>query len=105
MSTGTPIHGPTATAMRALRLAAHYHDLSVRDLLGDSKRKSICEARFAAWLGVREAMGLSYPELGAMFGRDHTTIMQGCKRAYAGAAEYVARRLVSRLKNHRRRSL
>jgi len=50
-------------------------------LLGKDRHKSIARARFAGYLLMRRA-GYSYPEIGRSFGgRDHTTAINGCKRA------------------------
>jgi chromosomal replication initiation ATPase DnaA len=56
-------------------------EVEERQLFGSSRRKSIAEARSLAYLLVRELTRLSFPEMGRLFKRDHTTILVGVKRA------------------------
>ncbi len=56
-------------------------EVEERQLFGSSRRKSIAEARSLAYLLVRELTRLSFPEMGRLFKRDHTTIIPGVRRA------------------------
>ena len=56
-------------------------EVEERQLFGASRRKSIAEARSLAYLLVRELTRLSFPEMGRLFRRDHTTIIPGVRRA------------------------
>jgi chromosomal replication initiator protein len=47
---------------------------------GSDKHRSVVRARQVAMSAVRARLGLSYPELGMVFGKDHTTVMNGVKR-------------------------
>lgn len=47
-------------------------------ILGRSRLTSIVAARHAVFVTLRET-GLSYPEIGALLNRDHSTVMSGCK--------------------------
>ena len=64
------------------------HGLTASDLLSRDRHKSVARARGIAMWSARTQLGLSYPELGAQFGRDHTTCMsyvRKVERYLAGA--------------------
>ena len=48
-------------------------------VLGRSRTFTVCRARDAVMTKLRE-QGLSYPEIGTLLGRDHTTVMAGVRR-------------------------
>jgi len=58
---------------------------SIDFVLGDSRWQEISAPRQAAYVAMKRR-GMSYPRIGTMFGRDHSTIIDGCKRAKARAA-------------------
>ena len=64
------------TAARAIVDAtAHYYNVLPAVILGDSRRKLATRARHVAiWLCAKHCREMSLPDLGAFFGRDHTTI-------------------------------
>lgn len=65
------------------RAVSHYYGVTVGDLLSYDRHKTLAEARHVACYLARTLPDPhpSYPELGRRFGnRDHTTIMQSCKR-------------------------
>jgi chromosomal replication initiator protein len=45
------------------------------DIIGDSRRYHIVKARKTAMAVIRELTDLSYPAIGELFGKDHTTVM------------------------------
>ena len=47
------------------------------------------QARKVAYVLMRD-QGLSYPEIAKVFGRDHTTVMDGCKKAGEQERELAA---------------
>lgn len=56
-------------------------NVSLPEMLGQSKRREFVMARQAAMLLCRNKLGLSYPELGRIFGgRDHSTIIHGIRK-------------------------
>jgi chromosomal replication initiation ATPase DnaA len=57
-------------------------------LLGRCRTMSVGRARNALYAALRAA-GLSYPEIGALLGRDHTTVMHGVRKAGAASAAKV----------------
>lgn len=56
--------------------------VSRRELVGKDKHRSLSRARQLAMLICRDALEMSYPEIGRAFGnRDHTTAMSGIANA------------------------
>lgn len=54
--------------------------VTVTDMLGRSKLRSVVRARHRFCAVVRSSLGLSYPEIGRLIGRDHTTVMNAVKQ-------------------------
>jgi len=63
---------------------ASAHHVPVVDLMGRSKSRSVARARQEAMVRVR-ALGYSFPEVGRIFGRDHTTVVHACRQVAARA--------------------
>lgn len=64
---------------RVLAAAARYYDVSVEEIRSTSRDSDVTSARHVtAWL-LREA-GRSYPEIGRVLHRDHTTAMASVRR-------------------------
>ena len=66
-------------------------DLSVSDILGRSRERSLVYARHMAMWRVRKARpDLSYPQIAKAFGgRDHTTVIHAVRRMEAISAQEV----------------
>jgi chromosomal replication initiation ATPase DnaA len=62
-----------------IRLFVEEYEVDIDAIFGKKKSASIMRARHLLWAVLREVHGLSYPELGKIFLRDHTTIMAGVK--------------------------
>jgi chromosomal replication initiator protein len=61
-------------------VAAHF-DLTEADLIGRSRRRQVSVPRQLVMYLIREETGASLPQIGQILGgRDHTTIMHGCKK-------------------------
>lgn len=76
-------------ARSAIRQAAKLYGVRPSEIRGTSRRAVVVSARhLAAWL-AREIGGLSYPELGHVFGRHHTTMIHAVERGRAVAAQEV----------------
>ena len=58
---------------------AAQHNVEPDALFGRLRHQQICAARHAVWRALHVA-GWSYPRIGKAFGRDHATVMNGCKR-------------------------
>ena len=64
------------------RLVSRYFQVTVRDLKGKSRRKTLVRARSIACHVARTQLGMSYYEIGKWLGnRDHSTIMHACRQA------------------------
>lgn len=83
---------PIASAVRMTEIAeavAVKRGLTLEDLLGPSRRSKVCEVRQEAMWHMRErrwASGehrWSLPQIGAYFGRDHSTVLWGIHRHQA----------------------
>lgn len=69
------VRGTTWARLRYhAQVVADTHNIHIRDLLGAKRDKRICNARVILYKHARD-MGLSYPRIGKIFGRDHTTVM------------------------------
>ena len=53
--------------------------VTVEELMGRSRLKRVCTARKEAYVMLRQER-LSFPTIGRMFGRDHTTVVDGVQR-------------------------
>jgi chromosomal replication initiator protein len=60
--------------------AAQTCGLSVEDIVGEKKSRRLVIARHYAMNRVYYETNLSLPEIGRLFGRDHTTIIYGVDR-------------------------
>lgn len=65
---------------RALEVVADEFGTTVDGILSDDRKKGVTCARHAACTVFRRRFRLSYPEIGKIVGRDHTTAMAGVKR-------------------------
>lgn len=53
------------------------HGVTLDDVMGQRRHKSLMRARQHAWAMIRERTTMSYPEIGALFSRDHSTVIYG----------------------------
>lgn len=60
--------------------------VSRAEILGKKRHRNIVKARWLAMQRARD-IGLSYPEIGRVFDRDHTSVMHGVKSVLARQAE------------------
>lgn len=63
------------TPEEIVNLVANAHDIPAETLRCQSRRADIVRARHAAMYAVRQHTDLSYPAIGRLFNRDHTTVM------------------------------
>lgn len=74
------------TGREQIQIIADQHGVSIADILGPRKMRNLIAARFDAIVAVyencRDTKGnrLSYPAIGRLFERDHTSIMSALKR-------------------------
>ena len=68
----------------AMRAVADHLGVSLRDLMGPSRRAEIVWPRHVAMWVVRETTGASLPRIGRAFGgRDHTTVLYAVRKVEA----------------------
>jgi hypothetical protein len=90
---------PQSTTRRLVKAilgaSAERYGLKVEDLLGRSRLMNVAHARQIAMYLCRNSTPLSLPRIGAIFGRDHTTVLHGCRAVTSsfrlvGVAEEIA---------------
>jgi chromosomal replication initiator protein len=64
-----------ATPSDIIRFVAHHYGVKVADLKGRDNRRSVAFPRQVAIYLVREILQLSYPEIGKLFAKHHSTVM------------------------------
>ncbi|WP_131668683.1 chromosomal replication initiator protein DnaA [Psychrobacter pygoscelis] len=70
------------------KVVAEFYDVSVKDLMGKKRTRSIARPRQIAMALARELTGDSFPDIGQSFGgRDHTTVMHACDKVAQLRAE------------------
>jgi len=66
--------------VRILDLTARRFGVSLADIRGDSRERCHAVPRMIAMAAVYDHLCMSYPQVGRIFGRDHTTVMHARKR-------------------------
>ncbi len=80
--------GPRITAALIMRESADFFGVSINDLCGPSRTRSLVQARQVAMYLCRELTDLSLPNIGRQFGgRDHTTVMHAEKKILKSLAD------------------
>lgn len=54
--------------------------ITLRELLGDSRKRRVAYPRQVAMYLARDLTRNSLPEIGRRFGRDHTTVLHACEQ-------------------------
>ena len=79
---------PDISAATIIAQTAGYFTLSIDDLLGTSRSRTLVTARQIAMYLCRELTDLSLPKIGQEFGgRDHTTVMHADRKIRTLMAE------------------
>ena len=55
------------------------YGISKEDLLGTRRTREIAQARHISIYLIRKVTEMSLPNIGKIFGRDHTTVMSSCE--------------------------
>lgn len=80
-----PPPAPPPTADRIIaRVAEHYH-VRVSDIMGNRRPANIAWPRQIAMSLTRTITGLSFPEIGRVFGRDNSTVQYACNKVEEAA--------------------
>ena len=73
--------GPEITAPAIMLETAKFYSVSIDDLTGQSRSRTLVTARQVAMYLCRELTDLSLPKIGELFGgRDHTTVMHADRK-------------------------
>ena len=75
------------TAQDIMEIVANYFGLSVDDLICKSRVGALVEARSIAMFLCRRMTDLSYPDIGRLFNRDHSTVVTAYKKIEAQYAD------------------
>lgn len=67
------------TLEQILHQAADKHGLKVSDLKSQARTRHILKARNEAMRALRDQMGYSFAEIGRVFGKDHSTVINALK--------------------------
>ncbi len=62
------------------KTVASYYNIKVSDLKSKTRKSSIARARQVAMTLAKRLTGLSYPDIGEAFERDHSTVMHAIKK-------------------------
>jgi len=71
---------PRGIAKLIIKTVADRHSVSVRSIVGRCRLKEISAIRQEAMWEVYIRTELSLPQIGALFDRDHTTVLHGVRR-------------------------
>lgn len=66
-----------------ITLVAQKFGVGVRDVFSDFRERKVTRARWAAMYVLRHEKGYSFPEIGRVMNRDHTTVIHGVRRVEA----------------------
>lgn len=75
----TPPAYRAVTNIELVAQIARTHGLTAADLIGPSRVKSVCLARWRAMKALRDK-GSSLASIGRTFNRDHSTVSNGLRR-------------------------
>lgn len=83
------------SAPNIIQAAADLYGTTLEEVCTGSNERSVVRARMLACWMLRET-GKSFPEIGRLFGRDHTTVMHACRSVAADPARIaLGRRLLA----------
>ena len=70
-----------------IRTVAQFYHISPADIRGGQRNRLYVDARWVCAEALRRKGRLSFPAIGRLLNRDHTTVMHGC-REFDNAASY-----------------
>lgn len=74
---------PHVQAMEVVCQVAAANELELSDLRGPSRTKRLVEVRGLAAAAAREATDVSWPQLGRILNRDHSTLIHAVRKVQA----------------------
>jgi len=69
-----------SSTLTLCQAVARHFDVTVDDILSRDRSKAVAEARAVSMWLARSKLGMSYPELGREFVRDHSTCMSSVRK-------------------------
>lgn len=90
MTLPRPTGARTVTLEECFTAASFATGVSHECLFQRRRDRKIARARQLAWWLARRFTGLSFPQIGAFSGRDHSTVQHGCAKFEAEAAKDLA---------------
>lgn len=67
--------------MNIVREVCEAHDITRNEIFEKNRSKKMVMARGIIYDRIRKELGWSYPKIGKLFGKDHTTILHGVRLA------------------------
>lgn len=72
---------PQAKTGRGIQLEyCERYGITLADMVGPCRKKRFAIPRQEAMAEVRKRLGWSYPRIGKLFGKDHTTVLWACRK-------------------------
>lgn len=66
--------------MRILHAVAKNHGVAASEILGNSRKRHVINARFEVFYRLRIDLAMSYTKIGTVFHKDHSTILHGVNK-------------------------
>jgi chromosomal replication initiator protein len=66
-------------ADRIIEIVCQFYGVDKIDVVGPDRTQHVAMVRHIAMYLARSHFGLSYPELGSVFGRDHSSVIHGVR--------------------------
>lgn len=74
-----PIPMPLNRAKRIIDEVAAQYKIRAAEMIGPRRHAYLIEPRHVAMRRIRKELGYSYPQIGRLFNRDHSTIIWACR--------------------------
>jgi chromosomal replication initiation ATPase DnaA len=74
-----PIPMPLNRAKRIIDEVAAQYKIRAAEMIGPRRHAYLIEPRHVAMRRIRAELGYSYPQIGRLFNRDHSTIIWACR--------------------------
>lgn len=65
---------------RAVKDASNMFGVPIEDIYGKRRTRTVVRARQFAMALIRNRTSMSFPEIGGVFGKDHSTVIHAVKR-------------------------
>ena len=87
--------GDRGVLLQIVGLAADIFGVTVRDVLGGDRSRKVVRPRQVAMYVARKRTGMSFPQLGEAFGRDHSTVQYAVRQVNASLTRCREGRLLT----------